>query len=215
MWGGALVVGCSEWGCSLELLQAASARAETKHIANSQANFLVWFFMSFLRSAAGERFEPRTPRAPLSRWFSPCVSQHGESYSEGNRNCRHRWTSHTHGCRPGQRDSGTSNPLEVAVALPVGHGVVEGPHLQPRGVRVKIDDRVTERPAGELAALEQVGGFMQRFRQAGQICRCASRSRGKSSSGRCRSNRPSRRGSQAPRCDVMAFALYKNSTVFA
>src|SRR6266581_3045159 len=63
----------------------------------------------------------------------------------------------------------TSNPLEIAVTLPVGNGVVEGPHLQPRGVRVKIDDRVTERPAGELAALEQVGGFMQRFRQAGQI----------------------------------------------
>jgi len=67
-----LVVGCSEWGCSLELLQAASARAETKQIANSQVNFLVWFFMSFLRCAAGERFEPRTPCARLIRWFSPC-----------------------------------------------------------------------------------------------------------------------------------------------
>jgi hypothetical protein len=57
LWGGALVVGCSEWGCSLELLQAESARAETKHIANSQVNFLVWFFMSFLWYAAESVFE--------------------------------------------------------------------------------------------------------------------------------------------------------------
>src|SRR6266568_5265600 len=63
----------------------------------------------------------------------------------------------------------TSNPLEIAVALPVGHGVVEGPHLQPRGVRVKIDDRVSERPAGELATVEQISGFTQRFRQARQV----------------------------------------------
>ena len=56
---GALVPGCSflgcSWlGCSLVLLHAESARAATKHIASSQDNILVSFFISFLCDAADD-----------------------------------------------------------------------------------------------------------------------------------------------------------------
>lgn len=47
------------------------------------------------------------------------------------------------------------NPLEVARAFPVGHGVVEGLRFQSRGVDVEFHRRFAECRARELAAVEQ------------------------------------------------------------
>ena len=53
------------------------------------------------------------------------------------------------------------NALEVAGALPVGHGVVEGLDFQAGGVGVEVDHGVAERLAGQDAALQEVGGVAE------------------------------------------------------
>ncbi len=129
-----MVAGCSAWGCSLELLQAASARAETKHIANSQVNFLVWFFMSFLRYASENCLNHRRHARGSSVGSLHAVRPHGESYPSGNRTCRHRWPSHTHGSSPLSTGFGQdSDRLGKSILRPQNNEVRFARSVRPAG----------------------------------------------------------------------------------